>query len=196
MIQIGFNTLDDKYPIFKLGRYKIICLLDTGANIPVWNGSVKAFLSKFKECSPIKTEYYASIGGFGRGAENMSVYKINNFELTDGKSRLIFKELYIAVEENRTRNFDLLLTYSMFKMINIVIRPKKTNREIVFVTSKQYVFDTYVDIKDGILKYTESYLQNCIDEDTGINFTDEDLRANSINTRIKTELVENQSLFE
>lgn len=165
MHKLIFNTLDDEVPIFKVKNYKISCFLDTGANIPVWNGKLSSFLSTFKKCDPTKTDMIVNMGGFGEKTVQMEVYRINNFELADGKQRLVFKTLYIAIEESRKRAFDLLLTYSMFKNINILVIPLVLNRQIVLATNKQYVFDTSCKIaqvnKNGkeILLYTESYAQ-------------------------------------
>lgn len=178
MLKVVFNTLNNTYPIFNIKKYNISCMLDTGANIPVWNGSLSLFKHKFKECNPIKTKYYSSIGGFGEGSTDMPVYKLSNFELTNGNQKFTFKELYIAVEENRKRNFDLLLTYSMFKSIHIIISPKQTNREIAFVTNKKHTFNTRITAENNQIRYTESYLQE---------FTSEDVQANYINKLIKQE---------
>lgn len=159
MLKVAFNTLNNKCPLFKLEKYNITCFLDTGANIPVWNGSTDYFVNKFKDCNPTKTIYHTSIGGFGIGEVEMPVYKLSNFELTDGKQKLVFRELYVAVEENRNRNFDLLITYSMFKGIGIVIKPNKANREISFATQQKSIFNTRLIADGNKLKYVESFLQ-------------------------------------
>lgn len=178
MLKVEFDTLHRNYPIFKIEKYDILCFLDTGANIPIWNGSIDLFLDTFKNCNPVKTGLHSQVGGFGIGTVNMPIYKISNFVLTDGKQTFIFKDLYIAVEENRKRNFDLLLTYSMFKSINMVIRPQKSNRKISFVTDSQMIFNTATRIEGKELKYIECYIQ-AIDE--------QDICANYINNLIRQE---------
>ena len=170
MLKVEFNTLYRNYPIFKIARYGISCLLDTGANIPVWNGSVDLFLDTFKNCNPLKTDLYAQVGGFGIGTVRMPVYKLTNFVLTDGKQAFTFKDLHIAVEENRKRSFDLLLTYSMFKSINIVIKPQKLNRRISFVTGDTVLFNTEIRTEGNELKYTECYMQEVETQDALANY--------------------------
>lgn len=168
MLKVEFNTLNNSYPIFKMND--ISCFLDTGANIPVWNGSVELFLHKFKEYSPVRTDLVAPISGFGKGTSMMPVYKLVNFILTDGKQTFTFKNLHIAIEENRKRNFDLLLTYSMFKSINIVIKPQKSNRRISFVTGDQVLFNTTIRTDGNEIKYTECYMQEIEIQDAIANY--------------------------
>ncbi len=96
----------------------IACLFDTGANIPVWCSGEEELKYYYKDC--YKQNAVFMLAGFGKGQELAKAYIIPNFELSDGKNTIHYKNLLVAVIE-RDFSFDMILSYTMFNKMNISI---------------------------------------------------------------------------
>lgn len=124
MINLKFNIKrrNNSYdmPIIKLKQngISIDCLLDTGARIPVWCAGESEFKVVFPESKPLNAVFLLS--GFGTGNESARVYMIPDFVLTDGKEKIHYKNLLIAVMKKDV-SVSLILSYTMFNKMNLSI---------------------------------------------------------------------------
>ena len=74
-------------PIFKakINDTMITCMLDTGADIPVFCKGIELFEEWTKDMNGVKLFRASSIGGFGKGTEETVLYNIPFFRLSDDK---------------------------------------------------------------------------------------------------------------
>ena len=94
------------------------CLVDTGARLPVWCSTERDFLNVYPNA--IKLNAISFLSGFGHGTEQVSLYKIPDFELSDGSKTIHFINLIVALL-NKDFTFDMILSYTMLNKMNISI---------------------------------------------------------------------------
>jgi hypothetical protein len=117
---LKFNILSDgkrtgKPLIANMDINRTICLIDTGANLPVWCSSEQGLIQYYNKAVPLTG--VSILRGFGKEYEVCKVYKIPDFVLTDGKSKIHYIDLPIAVVD-RDYNFEVILSYTMLSHIN------------------------------------------------------------------------------
>lgn len=109
---------NDRHPIINIpvGENKNIkCMIDTGATIPVWCGSMEHLRLLFPDAHDTsRKSLLTGFGGDGKGKQ-VPVWTIPEFELTDGTERLTYHRLYMLMEPDREFGCDLILSYEMFK---------------------------------------------------------------------------------
>lgn len=122
MINLKFNLKRGKnaydMPLINITHKntQIACLIDTGARVPVWCAGENELISYYPECKKLDAVFLLS--RFGRGQEIAKVYMIPNFELSDGKNSIHYKNLLLAVI-NKDFSFNMILSYTMFNKLNI-----------------------------------------------------------------------------
>ncbi|MCM1088555.1 MAG: hypothetical protein NC318_07515 [Blautia sp.] len=97
---------------------QIQCLLDTGARVPVWCAGKEELKSYYTDC--YKQDAVFLLSGFGKGQEIADVYVMPDFELSNGKSAIHYKDLLIAVID-KDFSFNMILSYTMFNKMNVSI---------------------------------------------------------------------------
>ena len=128
-------------PIFKTitpSNKQLNCMLDTGADMPVWCGSEGLLKVMFPEAELTNKKFLLS--GFGRNPEVVEVYKIPNFFIRNERESLIFQNLYIASSFGRNFGCDLILSATMFKHMDYAILNRDRSPSILEIT---YDKDTY-----------------------------------------------------
>lgn len=124
MINLKFNLQkrENTYGITiiktKLNNTALRCLIDTGARIPVWCSGEDELKAQFPQC--VKMDAVFLLSGFGKEYEFATVYCIPNFILSDGKSKIYYHNMVVAVV-NRDFSFDMILSYSIFNKMNVSI---------------------------------------------------------------------------
>lgn len=124
MISLKFNLqrVKDIYsnPVIlnRVNNSEVTCLVDTGARVPVWCSGEKTLLACYPDCT--KQNAIFILSGFGKGYEIASVYMIPNFILSDGRSKLVYKNLLVAVIA-KDFSVDMILSYTMFNKMNISV---------------------------------------------------------------------------
>lgn len=134
---------DENRPIFNINtRAGIVgCLLDTGAEMPVWCASENYLEANFPKAE--QTDYYTFISGFGSGYHTASVWKIPEIILQDRKKRdeITINNLFIAVVPDKTFSFQMILSDTVFSKADYSVMnraPKrilkiKTDRDIYII---------------------------------------------------------------
>ncbi|MBQ9438952.1 MAG: hypothetical protein IJU50_11560 [Lachnospiraceae bacterium] len=91
---------------------KVMCLIDSGAETPVWCSGEELFLSAYPKA--IKQNYDSEIRGFGKGADKGKVYVIPDFFIADGKETYRIKNLQVAVCYHPLIGYDFVMSDTMF----------------------------------------------------------------------------------
>lgn len=151
--------------ITKSGK-KIMCMLDTGATMPVWSSSEGLFKLIFPDAELLSQKFILS--GFGKKPEVVNVYKIPIFCLRDANSCLEFRNLHIVTSFGRGFGCDLILSYTMFSKVDYAVLNRGMDNPVLSV---EYDKDIYYisasvnkkrpDIVDNIYSFvSEDILDN------------------------------------
>ena len=87
-------------------------LIDTGADTPVWCKGEDEFLDLYPYAEKLNSKFVLS--GFGKEPEIVDVFRLSEFDLTDGNDHVIYKNLVLAVTNRPQINVDLILPSSLF----------------------------------------------------------------------------------
>lgn len=98
---------------------QIKCMLDTGADMPVWCGSEGLLKIVFPTVQLVDKKFLLS--GFGRKPKMVEVYKIPEFMIKAGDDCLTFQNLYMASSFGRNFGCDLILSATMFSHMDYSI---------------------------------------------------------------------------
>lgn len=98
----------------------ITCLIDTGANIPVWTRGSQKLINAF-QASLIKDKKFI-LSGFGKVAEKVDAFRISDFVLSgDGDDKIVFKSMIIACTERPAMVANMILPATAFNHMNYLI---------------------------------------------------------------------------
>lgn len=121
-------------PIFDLetGESVIRCLVDTGAEIPVWCFDETMLKAVFPGCE--STSYATYISGFGKGRTYADIWKIPAIVLEDrdGKDKLVVHNTLVAIVPKSTLVVALIMSASMFTTTDYSIINRASKRYMSF----------------------------------------------------------------
>lgn len=95
--------------------FELKCLIDTGADTPVWFGDMESFKSYFPSATYVKD---VSIGGFG-GSKYYQLWCVSKFVVSDSVNNFCIENLYIAICPSDTKSFKLLLSITCFSRMSV-----------------------------------------------------------------------------
>lgn len=100
----------------------IKCLIDTGADTPVWTSGETLFLRAFPDAELVDDILF-ELGGFGKESELVPVYKIPKFVLKCDYDNnvIVFNNLLVACYVKNSISTPLILSATMFKHTNYSI---------------------------------------------------------------------------
>lgn len=141
MIQLYFPLNINLYsprPIFKANINKKIttCMLDTGADIPVFCKGTELFNEWVKDIDGVSAFQDSSIGGFGKNPENTILYHIPDFQFSDGKNGITYKNIKIAVLLKPSIPCDIILSASLFMKMKYTINCFKEQHCLIIESEK------------------------------------------------------------
>ncbi len=157
-----FNLTGDRYkPLVELYEPKLICLLDSGAMIPVWCAGAQMLTETFG--SKRDTTCKAVIRGFGGNGEIAPIYRLPELYLTQTIS---FKNMPVALSDRLENNkFDMVLPITIFKEFDIMFQIGKDHRleSIAYHTlysARTYFCDKYMyqDENGKVIKDTNGWM--------------------------------------
>lgn len=114
-----FNTKERPSFAYENNGIDITALFDSGATTPVWCMGEKKFIKAYPDA--IKLEQRCMVSGFGKEAEDCSVYIIPLFKLNGGDEYCISR-LQVAVCTRPQIGFDFVLSDTMFSKTNTIIK--------------------------------------------------------------------------
>lgn len=119
---------------------QIKCMLDTGADMPVWCGSEGLLKIVFPKAQLADKKFLLS--GFGRKPEIADIYTIPEFIIKGENESLTFQNLYIASSFGRNFGCDLILSATMFKQMDYAILNRKRDTSVLEITYDRDVYYT------------------------------------------------------
>lgn len=90
-------------------------LVDSGASIPVWVDGLESFQYFYSDAIP--TNYTIKLKGFGGDGEDVPVYILPEFHLSDGTDRVVYHRLPIAIIE-RDFSVQMIISFPMIERMN------------------------------------------------------------------------------
>lgn len=122
-------------------------LIDTGASIPVWVSGLNNFLFQFPDAYEIQCEYLVS--GFGTGKEVASIYIIPEFVLSDGKEKIIYHKLPVAIID-RDFSFNMIISNTMLSKFNYKYVAYTNKNSIKHISPLFRIYSEKVDYYIGL----------------------------------------------
>lgn len=100
----------------------IKCLIDTGADTPVWTSGETLFLKAFPDAELVDNILF-ELGGFGKENELVPVYRIPKFSIKSDYDNniIVFNNLLVACYVKNSISTPLILSATMFKHTNYSI---------------------------------------------------------------------------
>ena len=101
--------------------FTITCLVDTGADTPVWTQGSDTLNDMFTAKQVVGKKFLLS--GFGKAPEIVDVFNISDVELTgENGERIVFKNLTVACTSRPSMVAYLILPATAFSHTNYTIR--------------------------------------------------------------------------
>lgn len=139
-------------PIFTSTECKanneFICMLDSGAAIPVWCSGVPALLDTFPT-AVLKPDLKSILSGFGTSFEVVDVYNVPKVELCNGSHSIIFENFYLPVTDRKNFGADLIIPSFMFKNSNILLSQLESlgNQKRLFIQYQVGHYRTHYTVR-------------------------------------------------
>ena len=127
MIKLNFPlsiSLHSPRPIFvaNINGINMKCMLDTGADIPVFCKGVDLFKELTKQIKGVSKYKESFISGFGESVEVTTLWNFDVFKLNDrDKNFIAYHGLKVAVLEKPNIPCDIILSSSMFMKMRYTI---------------------------------------------------------------------------
>lgn len=160
MIKLEFPlniTLDSPRPIFKayINGVPFKCMLDTGADIPVFCKGTLLFREFTKEMDGISEFKQLTIGGFGKTDEATMLWNMDNFVFSDKYDSICYKRMKIAVMDKPNIPCDMILSASMFMKMKYTI-DCSSRKHTLTIAADQNIYGTgYYEKKDTIYIFSK-----------------------------------------
>ena len=91
---------------------RIMALIDSGAETPVWCAGEEEFLAAYPDA--VKQNWNSEIHGFGREPEEGLVYIIPEFVLSDQNTEYRIRNLQLVVCDHPLIGYDFVMSDTMF----------------------------------------------------------------------------------
>ena len=168
MIKLYFPlniNLHSLKPIFraKINNKVATCMLDTGADIPVFCKGLNLFNEWTKEMDDVEPFRKSSIGGFGKDKEDTILYNIPSFQFSDNKNHITYNNVKIAVMSKSKIPCDLILSASLFMKMRytidclgkshfLTIEAEKDNYGVGFYSRRETIYIFMNETKEESIK--------------------------------------------
>ena len=145
---------------------KINCLIDTGADTPVWTMGEKSLIHDLK-AEPVRDKRFL-LSGFGKEPEIVPVYQIPEIVIKseEDDDELVFKNMLIACTLRPTMTFPLIIPATMLLKMNYTIRnigDSAPKLEIEHEQHEYYVRPVYSIKDDSYIQRVYSFAENGMD---------------------------------
>lgn len=160
MIELKFPlniTLDSPRPIFKayINGIPFRCMLDTGADIPVFCKGALLFEELVKGMEGISKFRNLTVGGFGKMEESALLWNMDNFVLEDKSSSITYRGMKIAVMDKPAIPCDMILSASMFMKMRYTIDCSSRKHILTIAADKNVYGVGYYDKKETIYIFSK-----------------------------------------
>lgn len=150
-------TVDSPRPIFKayINNVPFKCMLDTGADIPVFCKGTLLFEEYVKEMDGISKFKNLTISGFGKTDEVAVLWNVDNFVLSDKYESICYKGMKIAVMDKPNIPCDMILSASMFMKMKYIIDCFSRKHTLNIETDHNLYGTGYYDQKETIYIFSK-----------------------------------------
>lgn len=158
-------TLDSPRPIFKayINDVPLKCMLDTGADLPVFCKGSELFQELMKEKSGVSEYKGTFVGGFGKTAESTMLWSVDDFVFSDKSNAIVYKGIKLAVLNKPNIPCDLVLSASMFMKMKYTIDCSSRKHLLTIVADKSIYGVGFYDKKETIYIFTKDNQYCCGD---------------------------------
>lgn len=135
-------------PVISIGD-DVTCLIDTGADTPVWTQGAEILEDVFK-AELVNCKKFI-LSGFGKEAEIVDVYRIFDVELRGMDSdRVIFKSMIVACTKRPSMIASLIIPATAFSKMNYTIRNVGVKEPIVQIEhdKEEYAVGSFFNNRD------------------------------------------------
>lgn len=145
-------TLDSPRPIFKayINNIPFKCMLDTGADIPVFCKGTSLFDEFIKGMEGVSKFKNSTIGGFGKSDENTMLWNMDSFMFSDGISSIEYKGMKIAVIDKPNIPCEIILSASILMKMKYIIDCSSRKHTLTIMADKCIYGVGYYDKKETI----------------------------------------------
>lgn len=151
-------TLYSPRPIFTahINNIPFRCMLDTGADIPVFCKGTELFKELTKGMGNVSEFKDSSIGGFGKQEETAMLWNMETFVLSDMKNALTYRNMKVAVMSKPNIPCDIILSASIFMKMRYTIDCSKSKHMLSIMAEKDIYGVGYYDKKETIYIFAEN----------------------------------------
>lgn len=151
-------TLYSPRPIFKayINNVPFKCMLDTGADIPVFCKGTALFREMVKEMDSVSEFKSSLIGGFGKMDEVTMLWNIDDFVLSDKNSNIVYKGMKVAVMDKPKIPCDMILSASMFMKMKYVVDCSSDKHTLTVMADRDVYGVGYYDKKETIYIFADN----------------------------------------
>lgn len=144
--------LDSPRPIFKafINRIPFKCMLDTGADIPVFCKGALLFEECIKDMDGVSKFKNSTIGGFGKLKESTMLWNMDSFIFSDGNSSIEYKGMKMAVIDKPSIPCDIILSASMLMRMKYIIDCSSRKHTLTIMADKDTYGVGYYEKKETI----------------------------------------------
>ena len=122
-------------PVVMVGK-KVTCLIDTGADTPVWTRGSKALRKEFK-AERVEGKVFI-LSGFGKESEVVDVYNVSDVELkNEAGEKIVFKNLTVACTSRPNMIASLILPSTAFSHMNYMVRNMDVESPVLEIEHKK-----------------------------------------------------------
>lgn len=155
MIKLEFPLnvkLDSPRPIFKayINDIPFKCMLDTGADIPVFCKGTLLFEKFIKDMDGVFEFKHSTIGGFGKTVESVMLWNMDSFIFSDGCSSIEYKGMKMSVVDKPNIPCDIILSASMLMKMKYIIDCSSRKHTLTIVADKNVYGVGYYNKKETI----------------------------------------------
>ena len=133
ILEFESSNLHDR-PVFEYNE--VLFLFDSGSNMPVWCKGEEFFADIYKNAK--KTKHVAHLSGFGKGYTIASVYFVPEFVLIKDNVRFSVINLYVAVTDFFSMEFDFILSNTVFAKADITIANRTNSLQFLFDADRTF----------------------------------------------------------
>lgn len=151
------TNLFSSRPIFKAKINGIVttCMLDTGADIPVFCKGTELFDEWTKSMDGIEPFRASSIGGFGKETEDTMLYNIPFFQFSDAENFITYNNMKIAVILKPQIPCDIILSASLFTKMKYTIDCLSKPHSLMIEAEKDVYGVGFYNHKETIYIFTD-----------------------------------------
>lgn len=161
MIELKFPLnikLDSPRPIFNayINGISFRCMLDTGADIPVFCKGILIFEEFVKKMDGVSKFKSIAVGGFGKTDESAMLWNMDPFILSDSKGNIEYKGMKIAVMDKPNIPCDMILSASMFMKMRYTIDCSSKKHCLTIKADKDMYGVGYYEKKETIYIFSDN----------------------------------------